>query len=1145
MKKKMVQSAIAGIVMFYLCGGLFAFGHGDSKNAQINIHNATMLEGTWEPLGEGTENTIADIEVVSGKVYAVGGFMKAGGDSAKRAAVWDGSAWHALGKGLYGGDYAEGEPPDWADPSVNEVCWDGDNIIAAGFFRNAGSVSAYNVARWDGTNWSAMDYLGGWYNNIDGVYTLEMSDQFLYGGGRCMWQGGIGRWDGTEWIALNPGGYETEIAYSISASGSDVYVGGSINRLRYMEVHNIARYDELTDTWFTLGPPGAEGTNQSVGSIAAWGDDVYVSGAFTSAGGVAVNHFARWNKQSGLWSAFGVMPGDGDNFWIGSLVVYGDALYAAVREDLPGNDVVKVMKWQGGAWYILGETSDGGISKIVATGDHVYAAGSFKSMNGTPANHVARWSSKTSLSPYEGFSKVGSDPVVTDDGASIGCAWGDYNNDGYDDLFIANDDDENNFLYANNGDGTFTKVTGGPVVSDGGRSFAGAWGDMDNDGDLDLYVANIADQVNFLYSNNGDGTFTKVTAGDIVTDADKSWGCAWADYNNDGNLDLYVANMAGDNNCLYAGHGDGTFTKVTAGDIVNDGGNSASAGWCDFDLDGDVDLFVANTEGENNFFYINNGDGTFLKATSGPLVTDGGESWSMSWGDYNNDGNPDLFVGNNGEANSLYRNSGNSTFSKIVTGDIVTGSQHTRSSCWGDINKDGLLDLLITNKDEETHVNINDGNGLFALYSLDLADARGCALSDFDHDGDPDLCIVNNGSNNLLYKNTAAPGNHWLTVRCIGSKSNFSAVGARVKVKAAVHGVPVWQAQQIALQSGFAGQSSLAVYFGLGEAVNIDSVQIIWPSGQVWYSTNVAADQILLVTEDDPSVNRTPVAQDDSLSVNENSIVTIHVLSNDSDPDGHELHIQSLDLSGTLGTAVIDPGDTTITYTAPIDYSGTDIFIYSITDGNGGLDTASVYIEILALNQPPVAMNDTVTIQQDSTVIIFSLINDSDPDDDPLYIESLLDEDVTGTVVVNSGDTSMAYIPPAGWSGETVFDYVVSDGNGGLDTATVFITVTPVSAVEDQPVPMSFGLHQNYPNPFNPVTTISYALPEKSHVILRVYSVMGSEICTLVNEEKSVGQYEAAWNAQDRFGRPVSSGIYFYQLKAGDYSEIRKMLLVR
>jgi hypothetical protein len=198
------------------------------------------------------------------------------------------------------------------------------------------------------------------------------------------------------------------------------------------------------------------------------------------------------------------------------------------------------------------------------------------------------------------FTRITTGAIVNDGGRSFGSSWGDYDNDGDLDLFVANEL-QNNFLYQNNGDGTFIKITSGAIVNDGGRSVSSSWGDYDNDGDLDLFVANyLASENNFLYQNNGDGTFTKITTGAIVTDGGRSYGSIWGDYDNDGDLDLFVTNYWGDNNFLYQNNGDGSFTKITSGAIVNDGGYSYGSSWGDYDNDGDLDLFVANIV-ENNY----------------------------------------------------------------------------------------------------------------------------------------------------------------------------------------------------------------------------------------------------------------------------------------------------------------------------------------------------------------------------------------------------------------------------------------------------------------------------------------------------------------------------------------------------------------
>src|SRR4029077_20892401 len=172
---------------------------------------------------------------------------------------------------------------------------------------------------------------------------------------------------------------------------------------------------------------------------------------------------------------------------------------------------------------------------------------------------------------------------------------------------------QDNALYHNRGDGTFTKVTNGGVVVSGSSSVGCAWGDYDNDGYLDLYVPNRL-QPGFLFHNNRNGTFTRITSGSIVTDVNDGNGCSWGDFNNDGYLDLFVANWRGQSDALYQNNGDGTFTKVTTGAPVTDGGDGTGCGWGDFNNDGQLDLFVSNgpaptTLGtQSNFLYRNDGN---------------------------------------------------------------------------------------------------------------------------------------------------------------------------------------------------------------------------------------------------------------------------------------------------------------------------------------------------------------------------------------------------------------------------------------------------------------------------------------------------------------------------------------------------------
>ena len=367
------------------------------------------------------------------------------------------------------------------------------------------------------------------------------------------------------------------------------------------------------------------------------------------------------------------------------------------------------------------------------------------------------------------FTKITTGPIVTDEGISEGCAWGDYNNDGYDDLFVANiQAGGQNFLYRNNGDGTFAKIATGSIVTDGGNSSACAWGDFDNDGFLDLFVTNpgkdFVARPSFLYHNNGDGTFQKITSGRIVTDSKITFDASWGDYDHDGYIDLFVGDFSGAvgafgaKNALYHNISGLDFVPIAAGPIVNEGGISLSSAWADYNNDGLLDLFVVNWNPNSpveNFLYRNNGDGTLVKiiAESVGLLTSNRSSVGCAWGDYDNDGFPDLFVCRGGvlsaETNSLYRNNGNGTFTE-VTSSIVSEAGFYGSCAWGDYDNDGFLDLFLAqlNPGQNNVLYHNNGDGTFTKVlegSLvnDGGVSHACAWADYDNDGFLDLVVAN------------------------------------------------------------------------------------------------------------------------------------------------------------------------------------------------------------------------------------------------------------------------------------------------------------------------------------------------------------------------------------------------------------------
>lgn len=450
--------------------------------------------------------------------------------------------------------------------------------------------------------------------------------------------------------------------------------------------------------------------------------------------------------------------------------------------------------------------------------------------------------------------------LTEDSGDSWGLAWGDYDNDGFEDVYIADyGTSSTSFLYHNNGDGSFSKITTGVVASDTGGAVSGVWGDYDNDGDLDLFVSNNLASKNQLYTNNGDGTFAKKDNSAVNEYAGYCHNAEWIDYDNDGFLDLYVTDyMPTRFNQLYHNNGDGTFAATTGNPVVMEATYSIGSGWADYDNDGDLDLFVPNTQGNNNSFYTNDGNGDFSQITTGALVNDGGNSVGCSWGDYDNDGDLDLFVANSSEQNNFfYINNGDGTFTKETESIVANDGGHTHGSSWVDYDNDGDLDLYVSNDQENANaLYVNDG-GFFSKFDNPLNENMGNsyanAWADFDNDGDLDLLVANHSNeNNKFFVNNRGNCNRWACVKLTGTQSNRNGIGAKVFVKANVYGEAIWQMREISTQSGggAGAQSTMRAMFGFGDATTIDSVKVVWPSGFVQYLTNEPTNGCIEITEE-------------------------------------------------------------------------------------------------------------------------------------------------------------------------------------------------------------------------------------------------------------------------------------------------------
>ncbi len=474
------------------------------------------------------------------------------------------------------------------------------------------------------------------------------------------------------------------------------------------------------------------------------------------------------------------------------------------------------------------------------------------------------------------FTDVSVAAGISEDNSSWGAAWGDYDRDGYIDVMTVGHLLKPHVsicqLWHNNGDGTFTDVTtaAGLLTLDG-DAHGPSWADLDNDGDLDLYVAKGRPKdnpmnYNDLWRNNGDGTFTNiaVSSGTIGMDC-RSRGSYAVDYNNDSNLDIFVASYFRDDfgapNLLYRNEGNFVFTDVASeAGIARDGLGNRTAAWADYDGDGFIDVFIA----KSSALYRNRGDGTFEDVSAIAGITTSEFSQNGAWGDFNNDGYPDLYVTMGDESNAesssnvpgiLYRNNGDGTFTDVTEEDGAVNTTGALGVTWGDYDNDGDLDLYIVNTTSKPNrLFRNNGDSTFT----DVAGSAGvkaknggrgsdATFIDYNNDGFLDLFVCNGAGNAygpyLLFKNNGNL-NHWLKIELTGKESNRDGVGAKITLIAG----GLTQHREYIGQH-YMAQNHIPVHFGLGAVTTVDSLVIQWPSGARQKLDNIPGDQTIAVFE--------------------------------------------------------------------------------------------------------------------------------------------------------------------------------------------------------------------------------------------------------------------------------------------------------
>lgn len=664
----------------------------------------------------------------------------------------------------------------------------------------------------------------------------------------------------------------------------------------------------------------------------------------------------------------------------------------------------------------------------------------------------------------------------------IVCA--DYDNDGWPDMLATDDSGVpiTPVLLHNEANGTFSNRTASLPI-DGIDAPVSVFADYDNDGDLDLFIAN-GSIVRFttlqdpLWRNEG-GSFHNVSTQAGLTDVLVSSGAIWFDYDRDGALDLYVGHGAVSEdfisdvpNFLYRNNKDGTFTNTTdeAGLWLNlhtidfpfkHWGTSSGYIGTDFNGDDWPDLYVAVSVSPNRLF-INDQNGGFTDATTAE-IGDQGRAVGAAIGDIDNDGDIDLFQANPGgrgesiregqaDRSQMLLNQGEGVFTDVTDG-VGLGTVTHAFGRLVDFDNDGDLDLLTSFPHQ---VYLNDGKGFFS--QLAFFSGLPGAFSVCDYDGDGFLDIWFGG----LFRNLGND-NHYLRIDLVGTESNRDGIGAK---SLAIAGS--WRQGQQLLGGDGLMQDEPIIHYGLGQNTQIDTLEIRWPSGQVDILTDIPADQEIRVIEGRGEWYPAP-----------RTIWTV-------EPPAEVPYGAEIDFIAVTKPALFEPTATITSITGDLSSLGGPADVPLIDQGDG-------------------------TYRLETT---FTVSGTSDLRDVEVFI---LQETSLGEHWINLSRNIAVQDDP----------------------------FTAVLESYDGTTPEAFSLSQNYPNPFNSGTVIPYQLPTAGDVNLSVYNLAGQKVATLVDGQRQTGTYRVHWDGTDDRNGTLATGMYFYRLQAGEAIQTKKLLLLR
>ncbi|KAA3596585.1 MAG: choice-of-anchor D domain-containing protein [Calditrichaeota bacterium] len=901
------------------------------------------------------------------------------------------------------------------------------------------------------------------------------------------------------------------------------------------------------------------------------------------------------------------------------------------------------------------------------------------------------------IAGYSSFTDVTMEALMLGQPAwdTQGACWGDINNDGWEDVYIVNSNAQNQ-LYLNNGDKTFSNATAEYGVGDGGNGWGAAFFDFDNDGWLDIYVSNAG--ANALYHNLS-GSNPPPPAGqpkcvNIINSAGGQAGTSSSsramttnDFDNDGFVDIYIANEVADN-YYFHNNGDSTFTNLALAPANQCNCKERSFGHAvasaDFNDDGFVDVYVGHDAGQTNILYFNNGNNTFQDVAPSWQVNNA-ETWDITFFDYNNDGLMDIFNSSTNFVsaafpNILYEHNNNFYANKTAVANIAGGVNQSWEGAPNDYDNDGWQDIFVVDQGNPAVLYYNNGKdvtptsyveiGSLIGISNNISTGKSVTWVDYDKDGDLDIFIGRSGTNILYRNDLCLGGRNYVRFKLEGDESNFMGIGARLKLYTP-SGI---QIRDIDGGSG-RSQSSMIAHFGLYHDSDIDSLVIEWQSGihQVVFGSmiNINAVNDILELECLPDVGIEPdslvfknVALGDidtlKLEIKNNNnqcfltvsgfdiafpwnavfavdttklpmviapdmkdSIDVYYLSIFQDPIVTEMIMRSnapdipIPLSANICESEIFTTPQVLDY-GLVTVGNVDSMMLTIQNFSPdcslqvfGYDIPTAYSNIWFLDNPTLPLtippssfeniwvyyNSTTSDPIASTLTIFSdakvteyfvplMANGCAPNSitvtpDPLDFGGISVGTADSLELTLTNNDSTCYLAVGGvtipapydtlWSVDLLqFPLVIGPQSAEkfwvkfetdvFDTVTTTMTIDanlpnlsvdligyglPLSVESEKNIPESYSLKQNYPNPFNPQTQIEFALPKQEFVKLKVFNILGQEIKSLVSSKINAGTHKVIWNGKDKNNQTVASGVYFYRLEAGSFTQTKKMLFLK